>query len=644
MCHARRKYHTAVRQAKRMAGGIKAGELLAASEAGDVALMQELKKSLDRKCTPQTIPESLDGKVTEDSILERFKECYENLFNSAGTEDAMVNIKVKLEELINDNSVREVEKVTADVVKQACSKMKSGKTDVTDAYSSDVFLHAPDILFELLAAVFRSYLTHGTVTLQILSCAFLPLFKGGLKSPDKFDSYRAIAGASQLLKLFEYVILIVWGDLLTTDSMQFGFKAGVSTTQCSWLVHEVSNYFMRRGTAVSACLLDCSKAFDKCRFDVLFTKLLKKGLPAIVVRVLIFVYEEQTCWVKLEGKKSTSFRVTNGTRQGSVLSPLLFSVYLDELLQKLRKLQLGCHIGGYWYGGCGYADDLILMAPNREVLQRMVDVCQSYALDHNLVFSTDPAPALSKTKCIFFCGRPGKVNYPDPVKLDGQDLPWVESAVHLGHTLHQLTNMEKDCQIARARFIDKTVQLREDLSFANPDQILKAIQIFCSDAYGSMLWNLKSAASEQFFKSWNTAVKLVYGVPRSTFTYLVEGHFAANHTSLRNQILSRYSGFYRKLLSSPSREVRVLARMVSSDPRSSTCSNLKYLDELTGMKKAQFFSSARVRMELPVQKVPEAEQWRTGLMDNLMKMKKEKYLAVSDSKRICAMIDSLCNT
>jgi hypothetical protein len=71
---------------------------------------------------------------------------------------------------------------------------------------------------------------------------------------------------------------------------------------------------------------------------------------------------------------------------------------------------------------------------------------------------------------------------------------------------------------------------------------------------------------------------------------------------------------------------------------------LKYLDELTGMMKPQFFSSARVRMELPVQKVPEAEQWRTGLMDNLMKMKKEKYLAVSDSKRICAMIDSLCNT
>ena len=444
--------------------------------------------------------------------------------------------------------------------------------------------------------------------------------------------------------MFEYVILIIWGDILETDSMQFGFKAGVSTTQCTWLVNEVTNYYMKRGTAVTACLLDCSKAFDKCRFDILFTKLIKKGLPPIVVRVLIFVYEEQVCWVKLGGKKSSPFRVTNGTRQGSVLSPVFFSVYLDDLLMELRKLQLGCHIGGLWYGASGYADDLILLAPNREVLQRMLQVCQAYAVEHNLVFSTDPVPAKSKTKCIFFCGRPGNVKYPDKVQLDGKDLPWVESADHLGHTLHQLTNMEKDCQRARARFIDKTVQIREQLSFAQPDQILKAIQLLCSDAYGSMLWNFSSAGSEQYFKSWNTCVKLIYEVPRSTFTYLVEGHLAANHLSLRNQILSRYSGFYRNLLQSPSKEVRVLAKIVSADPRSSTCLNLRYLERLTGLNQPQFFSSARIRIALPVRKVPEGEGWRLGLLDNLMKLKQERYLRVEDTKTICAMIDSLCST
>ena len=319
-------------------------------------------------------------------------------------------------------------------------------------------------------------------------------------------------------------------------------------------------------------------------------------------------------------------------------------MYLDDLLQKLRNSHLGCHIGGYWYGGCGYADDIILMAPNREVLQRMVDVCQSYAVEHNLIFSTDPVPALSKTKCILFCGRQGRVRYPDPVQLGGKDLPWVESAVHLGHTLHQLVSMEKDCTRARAKYIDKTVQLRQGLSFARPDQVLKAAQIYCTDGYGSMIWNLESAACEQLFKSWNTMVKLIHGVPRSTYTYLVEGHLAAGHTSLRNQILSRYPGFFRKLLDSPSKEVRVLARMVSGDPRSSTFSNLRYLEKLTGLSRPQFCSSAKIRAALPIKEVPEHEVWRLGLLDYLLKLKREKYLVVEDSKKICAMVDSLCST
>ena len=137
----------------------------------------------------------------------------------------------------------------------------------------------------------------------------------------------------------------------------------------------------------------CSKAFDKCLFDKLFEKLIAKGLPSVVVRVLIYVYEQQQGWVRLGGKNSSLFRITNGTRQGSVLSPVLFSVYLDDLLITLRQLQLGCHIGGWWFGAVGYADDLMLMAPNREVLQAMLKVCQQYSKEHNLVFSTDPVPS-----------------------------------------------------------------------------------------------------------------------------------------------------------------------------------------------------------------------------------------------------------
>ena len=170
------------------------------------------------------------------------------------------------------------------------------------------------------------------------------------------------------------------------------------------------------------------------------------------------------------------------------------------------------------------------------------------------------------------------------------------------------------------------------------------VQILCCDGYGSMLWDLKENPAEQYFKCWNTSVKLIFGVPRSTFTYLVEGLLAEDQTSLRNQILARYPGFYRKLLTSPSKEVRVLARMVASDPGSTMCRNLRYLREVTGKDNIEWFASFRVREYLPVKKVPEKEMWRVGLLYSLLGLWSEKYMMVQDSKRICAMIDSLCNT
>ena len=79
---------------------------------------------------------------------------------------------------------------------------------------------------------------------------------------------------------------------MSSDSLQFGYKAETSTTQCSWLVTEVVNHFLRSGTNPIITLMDCTKAFDMCKFNTLFERLLDKKLPPIVIRTLATVYED----------------------------------------------------------------------------------------------------------------------------------------------------------------------------------------------------------------------------------------------------------------------------------------------------------------------------------------------------------------
>ena len=386
-------------------------------------------------------------------------------------------LRQKVTHLISGDAVNEVSKVNGQTMKEAAPSMKPGKGDVSGGFTSDAILHAPDIMFDHLAAVFRSFLLHGTVTTSLLACCFLPLLKSSLKDPADTGSYRAIAGSNLFLKLFDNVILLVWGHLLSSDSLQFGFKKKTSTTQCSWLVTEVVQHYLRNGTNPIVTVLDCSKAFDTCRFSTLFSRLLDKGIPPIVVRVMMTVYEEQYAWVKWGEARSELFPILNGTRQGSVSSPALWAIYCDPLIQALRDLGVGAHVGSMYMGVTMYADDLLLIAPTRGAMQQMLEVCENYASNYNICFSTDPDPVKSKSKCIFMVGNKRNLPRPAPLLLEGTELPWVETATHLGHELHQSGNMEHNAKVKRADFISKSVEVRESFGFASPVEIRRKLKI-----------------------------------------------------------------------------------------------------------------------------------------------------------------------
>ena len=79
-------------------------------------------------------------------------------------------------------------------------------------------------------------------------------------------------------------------------------------------------------------------------------------------------------------------------------SPILFGIYIDKLIKLLRKSGLGCTIGSFYFGVLVYADDIILLCPSRIGLQAIINICEQFAENNNLKFSTNIDPRKSKTK------------------------------------------------------------------------------------------------------------------------------------------------------------------------------------------------------------------------------------------------------
>ena len=467
------------------------------------------------------------------------------------------------------------------------------------------------------------------------------MLKSRLKDPASTNSYRAIAGSSLLLQLFDLCVLQLWGHLLASDSLQFGYKEGTGTVQCSWLVMEVANHYLRAGSQPIMTLLDCSKAFDMVKYNILFTKLLDRDLPAVVVRTLIVVYEKQYAWVRWGKAKSELFPMINGTRQGSVLSPALFSIYMDEILICLRELGVGCYVGGVFMGAIGYADDLVLLAPTRTGMEMMLKACEDFGMKNNLLFSTDPDASKSKTKCMFMCGKK-KTARPAPLYLYGRELPFVAHATHLGNELSEDGSMDLDTKEKTASFITRSLEIREQFAFAHPMEVLRAVKVYSCDHYGSVLWDFGGDLAAKYMNSWKTCVKLAWNVPRATRSYFL-GYLAGGLVTAKCDIIARYSSFYKTLLASPCKEVRIMAKIAVRDIRTTTAKNLSFLEaESGGLTWAAPAWKIRESCTSQEPVVPELDSWRVPYLGKLLEQRDELVYQGETADNIQDLIELIC--
>ena len=212
-----------------------------------------------------------------------------------------------------------------------------------------------------LSLLITAMLVHGYTPSHLTTSIIIPILKGYGVDKTLSCNYRAISLSSVVGKIIDLLILNRYSDKLVTSNNQFGFKPKCSTTICTMLVKETLNYYHTNGSDVYCVLLDATKAFDRVNFRKLLEKLIHIQLPIITIRLLLNLYTGLAACVLWNGAISNSFPLLNGVRQGGVLSPILFCIYLDGLILKLMEARIGCFIGHIFAGVFVYADDIAVI-------------------------------------------------------------------------------------------------------------------------------------------------------------------------------------------------------------------------------------------------------------------------------------------
>ena len=295
---------------------------------------------------------------------------------------------------------------------------------------------------------------------------------------------------------------------LTTSANQFGFKKKHSTDICIMALKETIGYYYSMNTPVFVGFIDIKSAFDRVSHSKLFLKLIERGVPLYLVLLLHAWYTTQRLYAGWGSAQSEAFGMSNGIRQGSIISPYLFNVYVDALKVLLAESKLGCHIGGEPVNNFSYADDLAIVAPTARALNAMLAICSDFAQNNYIEFSA--------SKSVVLVIVPPTVSIPikPNVYLGNSVLSYVDHFKYLGHIISNDLSDDADSDRERRSLATRGNMLAHRFYFCSDDVKTTLFRCYCYQVYCCSLWSTYRQSTMNRLKvTFNKVMRRIMGLP-----------------------------------------------------------------------------------------------------------------------------------
>ena len=563
----RAEYHKAIKYIRREREAIVANKMandLMLNKSCDFwSAVKQVKKG------KVVLPNCVDSCSSEQDISNRFASKYEELYNCVSYNPSHLNIflrdiDVNIKKVCCKNKCYSKHRYDFNELEDAISCLKEHKVDSDGDYYSNHILCGSDRLKVHLMLLFNAMTIHGTCPSEFFKSLVIPIPKNKKKSLNDSNNYRGIALSNIVSKILDLLILKQNADILSSSNLQFGFKHNHSTMQCTFVLNEIIQYYRNKNSDVYVMFLDASKAFDRVQYTKLFQLLCNKGLCPLICRMLCYLYTNQTVSVKWGSKISRPVSVTNGVKQGGILSPVLFTLYMDTLFAQLKSSGSGCHIGNTFMGAVGYADDVALLAPSLQALHKMLGICDSFGNDYSVLFNIEKYQLLHYS------------NGKELISGIWHNNIFIERSMYANH-LGNIVGPETDNIYEKiiTKFMTSFNGIDVLFRHAHVDVKYRLFKTYCMDLYGSIFWVLDNIKVEKFYIMWRKCLRKLYGLPCRTHSKYIP--LIVNDLSVQFQLFQRLNKFVWKLSLSENPCVQLCRNLMQNGSNSNVCKSFTFM-------------------------------------------------------------------
>jgi hypothetical protein len=461
-----------------------------------------------------TAPNSVNyvnGSSDPKAIANSFKDFYSNVYvNSSDNISAVDEFKCFYDKHYSNNyysagAINNDHIIDVECVERCVKMLKCNKAAGHDDLVAEHIINAHPAVIVHLKLLFSMMMTHSHVPEPFGSGIIIPIIKDKRGDVTSVDNYRPITLSPVISKIFESALLDKYSHYMKSDDLQFGFKKGLGCTNAIFSLRKVVEYFNSRDSNVYLASLDASKAFDRVNHYKLFTTLIKAGLPKYFVDIIINWYLKLCIVVRWDGANSSPLSVLSGVRQGGILSPILFNLYVNCFLTSLRKLDLGCHVKNLFLGCIMYADDLLLLSPSVVNLQRMLDLCDNMGRELDIRFNC------TKSKCI--CIGPHQMHNLAIMTISNAEIKWVDEIKYLGLSIKSNKVFTIDYNDIRRKFFVSVNCILNKCKYSSDIVKLQLLESHCLPIllYVIESLNLATAQMKDINSWWNSVYRKIFG-------------------------------------------------------------------------------------------------------------------------------------